>query len=927
MATLLKTKLYIPPPRPNLVVRNRLLKLLDAGLHRKLTLVSAPPGFGKTTLLSDWIHQHTPLPDDSDALKIAWLSLDEQDNDTVRFWSYAITALDNIQPGLGVDALTLLTETQAPPITDTLTTLINAAIETPAKLILVLDDYHQIEASAIHESLTFLIDNMPPQLHIMMTSRSDPPLPLTRLRVRGQLTELRDTDLRFTPAEAAIFLNQVMGINLSAEHISALETRTEGWVAGLQLAALSMQGRNNVDNFVAAFTGSHRYVIDYLAEEVLNQQPPHLRQFLLRTAVLDRLCGPLCDALLADSPPPADSQELLETLEQANLFLIPLDDNRRWYRYHHLFADFLREHLHQTSPPQLVARLHHSASQWHAQNGTTTEAISHALAAGETDTAVSFIEQKIIDVLTRGEVTIVQSWLKALPDALIKTRPRLSLAQGWTLAIINRWDEMEPWLHAAEAGLAEFDTADSTRSQGWGEADIRLMRGEVAAMRAMFEGNMGADPAKYIELCQRALDQLPEDSAVVRGIILMTMGNGYERLGDLETSSQILAEAVENSLQTDDLIVTLTALSNLGHLQEDQGYLRSAAGFYQRAIRIVDEKSAERRQPFPAARWAYIELAELYREWNQLEEAKRLLTIAFEMKRQLNMLGGNLSIAYIILARILQAEGDINGALDAIAQARQTIYGEPPVVAWIEAIQARLWLAQGNVSAAVQWARTSQLNNWPGETAGFASHIQLTGEYGTLARVHLAQEQFDEALEILGHLETGAKKTGRLGRLVEILALKALVEHARGNSEAALPLLAEAVALSEPGGYIRTFADEGLPMRNLLQAVKLKKLLPNPTHLNNILAACGGAAGGQSPADQRATTISTTAAGILIEPLSDRELEVLQLVAEGLSNREIADRLFITVGTAKTHTINIYRKLDVNSRTQAVARAQELGLF
>ena len=432
---LLKTKLYIPPPRPNLVMRPRLQQQVSDGLHGKLTLVSAPPGFGKTTLLSDWIHQNTPVvkpanTNGDSSLKFAWLSLDEQDNDAMRFWTYVITALDNVQPNLGADALSLLAETQSPPLKDTLTTLINAAADVSGKMVLVLDDYHLIESNTIHDTLSFFIDHLPAQIHLMMTSRSDPPLPLTRLRVRGQLTELRDSDLRFTPAEAAIFLNQVIDVTLSPENITALETRTEGWIAGLQLAALSMQGRSDVQTFVKAFTGSHRYVIDYLAEEVLNLQSESVRRFLLHTSVLDRLCGPLCDAILNQENQPTDgstSQQLLEQLDQANLFLIPLDDNRRWYRYHHLFADFLREYLHQTSSPHIITTLHDRARNWYAHNDYPTEAISHALAANKIDAAVTLIEQEIIRVLTKGEVNIVQNWLNALPKDLLLSRPRPSV--------------------------------------------------------------------------------------------------------------------------------------------------------------------------------------------------------------------------------------------------------------------------------------------------------------------------------------------------------------------------------------------------------------------------------------------------------------------------------------------------------------------
>ena len=402
-------------------------------------------------------------------------------------------------------------------------------------------------------------------------------------------------------------------------------------------------------------------------------------------------------------------------------------------------------------------------------------------------------------------------------------------------------------------------------------------------------------------------------------------------MGNLEQASQVLAEAVETSLQTDDLIVTLTSLSNLGRLQEDQGNLRSAADFYRRAIQIIDDKTSERRHPFPAARWAYIELAELYREWNQLDEAKRLLTTALEMKRQLNMLGGNLSIAYVILARILQAEGNIDGALAAIQQARDAMYGESPVALWIDAVQTRLWLVQGNLPAAAQWAQNSQLHSTETPVSGdkFEYHIRYPGEFFTLSRVYLAQGEFEKSLEILKNVEIGAQQTGRTGRLIEILMLKSRIEQARGNVEVALPLLVQSLTLSQHGGYMRIFADEGHPVLELLKAIKARKLFPNEAYLNSIIAAGADIPTQESSSstNRQSPGITSTAAGILVEQLSNREIEVLQLVANGLSNREIAEKLFITVGTAKTHTINIYRKLDVNSRTQAVARAQELAII
>ncbi|MCG3208959.1 MAG: HTH-type transcriptional regulator MalT [Anaerolineae bacterium] len=942
-ATLLKTKLYIPPARPRLVGRPHLVRQLDDGLQRKLTLISAPPGFGKTTLLSAWANMHQ-----QQAARVAWFSVDQNDNDPVRFWHYAIAALDMAQPNVGADALSLLTEPQAPPIEEILTVLINAMAGSADKLVLVLDDYHLIESDQIHHGLTFFLDHLPPQLHLMITSRSDPPLPLTRLRVRNQLVELRDADLRFTPAEAAIFLNQIMNLELSPDEMAALEGRTEGWIAGLQLAALSMQGRSDAPSFVKAFTGSHRYIIDYLAEEVLAQQPSHIRTFLLHTSILNRLNGPLCDAMLgrtnglATGPatagsqavpgPGAASQEILEYLDQANLFVIPLDSHRRWYRYHHLFADFLSAHLRQTVDPGLQIELHRRACRWYASQGFTSEAINHALDAGDTTEAMRLIESVIIDLLVGGEVVIVSGWLDRLPEALILERPRLGLGKGWSAVMLFQWDEVDKYLTAAETVLAGMDVNDPDRSQGWDARAIENMQGEAAAMRAMLVGSQKNRTEEAVALCEQALEKLPTDtpnSATARSIIYMTLGNGYEALGKLDQASAALEQALAISLPTNKIIISLTVLSNLARLQEEQGKLQRAAEYYSRAINLVEQKNAEQASPFPAARWTYIELAELNREWNNLEEAKRLLTIAVDLKQQVNILGGNLAIAYLVLARILQAEGDIAGALDAIQQATELTSPTSPVMLWVAAVQARLWLAQGNLAAAAQWGQTSTLLLDNLLDSRIDHHFHLPGEYLTLARIFMAQEQFEPAEQIIDRLKTAAQATGRNGRLVEIFIVEALLRQAQGDIEAALSTLAGAVALAEPGGFVRIFADEGRAMANLLQQLKNRAVGLNPRYLDKLIGACLNLPQPEAPAPAGPALAppKPAAQSLLIEPLSDRELEVLQLVAEGYSNREIAEKLFITVGTAKTHTINIYRKLDVNSRTQAVARAQEMDLI
>jgi len=943
--TLLKTKLYIPQTRSQLVPRPQLLARLEAGLVRKLTVISAPPGFGKTTLLSAWVYQHHhkagATDNESDTPPtVSWVSLDELDNDPVRFWSYIIAGLETVQANLGADAKTLLAAPQPPPIETTLTTLINALADLPHKIVLILDDYHIIENETIHHGLTFLLDHLPPQIHLIMTSRADPPLPLTRLRVRGQLNELREGDLRFTAAEVAIFLNQIMGLNLLPADVAALEARTEGWIAGLQLAALSMQGRDDTGGFVRAFTGSHRYVIDYLAEEVLAQQPEPVQKFLLQTSILERLSGPLCDAIISNleiggwilesnagpSIPSASlqSQEILTYLEQANLFLIPLDDKRRWYRYHHLFADFLKEQLHQTMAPQEIATLHQQASRWHAANNLTGEAINHALAANQVQEAARLIEQAMMNMLVNGEVTTIINWIDSLPQDAVLASPRLSLGKGWAMVIINQWDSIETLLAAAEEQLARR-AATPGQNQNWDEATIKGMQGEASAMRGMVLGRNG-NARSAIEVCERALERLPPENRMVRSIITLTLGPAYEATGDLARAIHTLTETVSLSMASGNLIVALTALSNIAILEQERGNLHRAKALYRQGIEIVEQRSQERGQQFPAGRWAYMGLAELHREWNLLEEAKRYLTISLEMPHQIDMLGSSSALVYLILARVLLAQGDGQGAMDAIDQATQQLQESSIIKPWVDAIRARLCLAQGHLAETTRWAQTCQL-----PLGDAFDYVRYPGEYGILARVYLAQGQFKAATSLLQQMYTAAEKGGRSGRLIEIIMLQALAMHLQSQSEAALAPLSRALALAEPGGYVRLFVNEGLPMAQLLHLARSKAATPHKAYLDKLLDAFPAKMAVNQPTTEQRGLLSVSLEGtdtpLLIEPLSDRETEVLRLIAAGLSNRKIAEELVITVGTAKTHANNIYRKLDVNSRTQAVARATELGLL
>ena len=952
---ILTTKLYIPPVRTQLVPRPRLTTQLDESLARtpSIGLVCAPPGFGKTTLVSEWITQGETGEEppsgngkSNPAAKFAWVSLDEQDNDPVRFWSYVVAALDKIQTGVGTNAMALLHAPQSPPIQEILTTLINALADILHPVTLVLDDYHVVEQTAIHDAFAFMLDHLPPQLHLIIISRTDPPLSLTRFRVRNQLTELRDHDLRFTPIEAATFLNQIMGLNLSGDDVVALEARTEGWIAGLQLAAISMQGRDDVHGFVEAFTGSHRYVLDYLAEEVLSRQPEPIREFLLKTSILERLHGPLCDAvvgksahgdqdLIAELQSPLTNlqlptselqgQTLLEYLEQAHLFIIPLDDQRRWYRYHHLFADVLREQLRQTVDEASINKLHLQASLWYAQNDFTLEAINHALAANNVDRSVALIEQNSVKMLTYGEATTVFNWLGHLPQAVVRTRPRLSLSLAWANLILDYFDQIEPALQDAERGLAELQ-ANLSRQQTFSEADLRGMRGEAGAIRAMILANQGK-LEEAISLSEQALVQLPPDEMIGRSILKANLGGGYAELGELSKATEALSDAIELAQKSNNLIIVLSASNNLAEIQLNQGRLSEAFAIHQNARQFIETSGFGQGQPghpsFLAGR-TYLGLAEILREQNKLEAALTHLNNGIELSQQGANLMGVMNVSQIIRARIQQALGNLDDALKTIQKAGEMASPQASIYHWVQAVQARLWLAQGNVSAAGQWAKRSDLL-----LNDELKYMDMPGEFATLIRVYVAQERFDEALALLNWMEEIEHRLDRKGRLLELSLLQALTFQAKGEPEQSVRPLQIILPVAEAGGYARLFLDEGPPINTLLRRLLTADIGSHKAYVQGLLQAYA-AEQNQQPAPSPSPSIPTftaSAAASLIEPLSDREIEVLGLIAEGLSNQEIANRLVIAEGTVKKHIHNIFGKLDVRRRTQVVLRARELGLL
>ncbi len=875
---LLTTKLYIPPLRPNVVSRSRLLERLNEGLHRKLTLISAPAGFGKTTLLSAWV--------EGIDRQVAWLSLDEGDSDPARFLTYLVAALQTIAPNIGEGVLGVLQSPQPPPIESMLTALLNDITTILDHFVLVLDDYHVLDAKPIDHALTFLLEHLPPHMHLVIATREDPQLPLARLRARDKLTELRVADLRFTPSEAAGFLNQVMGLDLSAEDITALETRTEGWIAGLQLAAISMQGHKDTTSFITSFTGSHHFVLDYLVEEVLQQQPERVQNFLLRTSILDRLCGPLCDALLLD--PNVSGQATLEYLERANLFIVPLDNERRWYRYHHLFAELLRQRLQQRSASERdgVAELHRRASQWYEDNSLTIEAFQHAVAANDVEHAERLVEGEGMPLQYRGPMISVLNWLESLPTTILDARPSLWVTYASALTMTGHpISSVEEKLQAAEAALQKAEPDDKTRD----------LVGHIAAIRAML-----AIPANQMETIiaqsRRALEYLHPNNLPVRATAHWTLGYAYQIQGDRAAASQAYTEVISISQASGNSMVTLGATTCLGQVQEAENQLYLAAESYRRVLQLVGDP------PWPAACEAYLGLARVYYQWNDLDAAEQHGQQSFQLAMQMVSVDTPAACG-VLLARLKLAQGDVASATALLAKAEQ-FARQHNFVHWmpeVAAVQVLSFLHQGNLAAA---AHLAQMHKLP----------------LSRARVHLAQGDTSAALAVLESWRGQMEAKGLQDERLKVMALQAVALQAHGEEDQAVQVLCDALALAVPGGFIRLFVDEGPPMAHLLSAAAASGMMPD--YIGKLLAAL------EADAHKSEDTSSLPPpAQPLIEPLSPRELEILHLMAQGLSNQEMCEQLFLALSTVKGHNRTIFGKLQVQRRTEAVARARELGLL
>jgi LuxR family maltose regulon positive regulatory protein len=874
----LATKLYLPCLRGPLVLRPRLIERLQQGLWGALTLISAPAGFGKTTLLSQWLAGcERPA---------VWLSLDEGENDPSRFLTYLIAALQTIAPTIGKGVSEVLQAPQLPPSEVVLSTLLNEITTIPVPFVLVLDDYHLIDATSVDQALTFLLEHLPPQLHLVIATREDPHLPLARLRARGQLTELRAADLRFTPAEAAEFLTAAMGLTLSDGDITSLERRTEGWIAGLHLAALSLRGQADVTRFIASFTGSHQFVLDYLVEEVLEQQSASVQTFLLRTSILDRLCGPLCEAVVLDAA--NSGQATLEALDRANLFLVPLDHERRWYRYHHLFAEVLRQRLRTTSSPEEkergVAELHLRASFWYETQGLALEAFQHAAAAQDVDRAARLLEGKGIPRHFRGAVVPVLRWLQSLPTAALDARPSLWVRYASLLLVTGQVTGVEEKLHAAEVALEGTGPDDQTRD----------LVGQIAVARATLALTRYQADAMLAQ-SRRALEYLRPSNLMSRTIATWTLGYAYLLQGDRAAALQAFTEAIALSQASADPFTTLMATIGLGNSQELDNQLHQAAETYWRVLHLAGE------QPLQVISEAHLGLARIYYEWNDLEAAEQHGRQALHLARQFGSGVDAYVRCEVFLSRLMLAQSDVAGATAQLAEASEETRQHHFVARLPEVATAQVltFLRQGDVVAAAR----------------------LAGMYDlplSQARVHLAAGDPSAALAVLAPWREQMETRGWADERLKAQVLEALALQSQGEQDQAVQVLSEALALAKPGGCIRTFVDEGAPMAHLLAQVAAQGVMPD--YLGKVCAVFEVEE--RKDEDQS----SPPPAQALIEPLSRREVEVLQLIAQGLSNQEISQRLVLAVSTVKGHNLKIFGKLQVQRRTEAVARARTLGL-
>jgi len=892
---LLDTKLFAPRRRRGMVSRARLIERLNRGSEATLTLISAPAGFGKSTLLAEW-REAAPAREGS----TAWLALDTSDSDPAVFWVNVIAALRTVVPGIGAGAAV---PGQAAAIEPMLTSLLNELAAVPHDLVLVLDDYHAIEGREVNEGMAFLLDHLPAQLHVVIATRADPPFPLARMRARGELVEIRVADLRFTPEEAGAYFNEEMGLGLAATDVATLEGRTEGWVAALQLAALSMQGRTDLAGFIAEFAGDDRYIVDYLVEEVLQRQPDDVRAFLLDTSILARMSAPLCDAVTGRDA----GRVTLEALDRGNLFLVPLDDRRRWYRYHHLFGDVLRARL-LDEQPERVPELHRRASAWYEQSGERAEAIRHAIAGGDFERAADLVELEMPATRQARQDMTLRGWMEALPDESIRARPVLSNGYAGSLLVRGETEGVEERLLDAQRWL------DDPVGSGMVVADERAfrdLRAGIGVHRAGLARLLG-DVEGTITHARAALDLVSGDDHIGRGAAAALLGLAHWTNADLDGAYRSSAEAMAALQAAGHVSDVLGIAIALADIRIEQGRLQDAMRVYERALALAESTGA----PLRGAPDMHVGMSSILYERNDLPGARQHLRMSDDMGDE-HALPQNAYRSRVVQARIHQAEGDGDGALELLAAAQRVFDSDFfPDVRPIAARRARLWIGQGRLAEAWDWARER----------GISSNDELTYvrefEHATLARLLLAEgrragsgDHIGEAIGLLGRLSDAAESGGRVEGAIDALVVQALAHHAGAQEPAAMAVLDKALALAEPEGFVRVFADERAPMAGLLDIAIREGTAPHfAARLRSAIATAAAdvpGVGGQA----------------LVEQLSERELVVLHLLQGDLDGPEIARQLVVSLNTVRTHTKNIYAKLGVNSRRAAVRRAAELDLL
>ena len=877
---MLITKLHIPRTSFDLVARPALTGSLNNGLTGKLTLVTAPAGFGKTTLVTEWLSNGLPS---GHRERIGWLSLDSGDNSAAQFWNYVIAALQTIDDSLGRVSQTVLQSTAAPPVRAMLTSLINEIATLPDPLILCLDDYHEINIPAIHVGIEFLIENLPATMHLVIITREDPPITLSRLRVRGLLTEIRADDLRFSKDESTTFFNDLLSLALSQEDIDSLTARTEGWIAGLQLAAISLQNADDPSAFVEAFAGSHRFLTDYLVDEVLSRQTPEVQKFLRRTSILERFCAGLCDRLVED----VDSRDILRQIDQANLFLVPLDNKQEWFRYHHLFAEFLQLQLYDRDP-EIVPELYGRAADWFEQEELSRDALHYALIAEDYTRAADLIEAMAPDILTNENHELVIRWVEQLPEELVKQRPYLCVYLGWAWSIVGQMSEANRWLDMAES-LCEQLEPDCAEG----------IKGQIAAHRT-YVALMHGKPVPAREYAERALELLPPEAALLRGWTITCLGQSDLNKGQLAEAKDAFREAIAIAKQIGSLSLGMFSYGSLGEVFYEEGRLFDALDVYNGLIQFAEDLTGQ--QDVPLTGYVQVEIGVIWREQNDFDGAVEKIRRGVDLCREWHQ-GEGLIVGLLELTETHRLRGEYEEAESALAEIRQVASSMSPwALRLVDGFSARLALSRGEIEAADRWTERSGLLDGD-EEIGF----EQISEVLPLTRLLIAKGETDRALAIMAPLIERERGYGRNRRLIDLLVLKIVALDSMGESGEVLDVLGEAVEITGPAKQVRPFIEYGAILTPYLEK------LPQSAHRDRLLEAFG------------AKVESADRSGG--ETLNDREVSILRLMSAGRSNREIGDEMYLSVNTIRWYASQIYLKLGAKNRGEAVAIAREAGII